>query len=446
MNRVPVPGQIRQFVKHEAAGGVLLLTAAIIALIWANSPWDQHYQDLWATKISIGTGRFHLTESLLHWINDGLMAIFFLMVGLEIKRELLVGELASPRRAALPAIAALGGVLVPAGIYLLLNSGRPGEYGWGIPMATDIAFVVGILAVLGNRIPLGLKVFLIALAIVDDIAAVAVIAVFYTGAIAWESMAWAGLFLIALGGLNWFHIRHPLPYGLLGIGLWVAVFSSGVHATVAGVLLALMIPASTRYNAEEIVDQGRSILDRFNQSRSPGVSILSSGKQQDALSELEELVEGAGAPLYRLEHNLDPWVSFLIVPLFALANAGVSLNTDQLSGRVAIGVVLGLVVGKQVGITLFTLAAVRLGITRLPRGVSMRQVYGASCLAGIGFTMSLFVTDLAFGDPDQDVLRASAKIGILAASLVAGMLGWVLLSARNQPIQNSEPTPETGSD
>ncbi|MDP9353981.1 MAG: Na+/H+ antiporter NhaA [Chloroflexota bacterium] len=427
---------LREFIHNEAFGGVLLLTCALVALAWANSPWRESYHDLWHAKVTLGTVHFHLTESLLHWVNDGLMAIFFFVVGLEIKREVLVGELASPRRAALPAIAALGGVLVPATIYLAVNAGQRGSEGWGIPMATDIAFALGVLTLLGDRVPLGLKVFLTALAIVDDIAAVLVIALFYTAEVHWEALGWAAAFLVALVAANRLHLRQAVVYGFLGLGLWAAVFESGIHATVAGVLLAFTIPARTRLNPDAFVARGRVLLDAFARAGEHGPSILTNGARQEALSELGDAVEGVGAPLQRLEHALHPWVAYVIVPLFALANAGVRIDGDVgaiMGNRVTLGVVVGLVVGKQVGITLFAWLAVRAGLTGLPDGVSWRQVYGAAWLAGIGFTMSLFVADLAFAGTDETELLTAAKLGILAASLIAGGTGWLLLGRQAPP-------------
>jgi NhaA family Na+:H+ antiporter len=422
---------LREFLHDEAFGGILLLVCALTALAWANSPWDDAYARLWNATLAIETDRVHLTLSLRHWVNDGLMALFFVVVGLEIKRELLVGELASPRRAALPAIAALGGVLVPAGIYGLINTGSAGGAGWGIPMATDIAFALGVLALLGDRVPVALKVFLIALAIVDDIAAVLVIALFYTDTVSWPALGVALAFLTALIAANRLHVRWLPAYMLLGFGLWAAVHESGVHATVAGVLLALTIPARTRIDPDAFVSRGRTILAEFERAGAHGSSILTNGPQQEALAELEDAVEGVGAPLQRLEHTLHPWVAFAVVPLFALANAGVTIEGDlasTLGNRVTIGIVLGLVLGKQIGITLFAWLATRAGLTALPDGISWRQIYGTSWLAGIGFTMSLFVADLAFGTTGEVDLLIAAKLGILLASLIAGVAGWLVLT------------------
>ncbi|MBA3335992.1 MAG: Na+/H+ antiporter NhaA [Chloroflexia bacterium] len=424
---------LREFVHNEAFGGILLLACAMIALVWANSPWRESYDDLWSAEVTLGTVHLYLTESLRHWVNDGLMAVFFFVVGLEIKRELLVGELASLRRAALPAIAALGGIVAPAAIYLAINAGHAGAKGWGVPMATDIAFALGVLALLGDRVPLGLKIFLTAVAIVDDIAAVLVIAFFYTSEVVWGALGVGAGMLVLLVLANRLGLRQTWVYGLLGIGLWAAVFNSGVHATVAGVLLALTIPAGTRVDPVAFVAKGRAMLDAFDRAGPDRESILANGARQEALAELENAVEAAGAPLHRLEHALHPWVAFGIVPLFALVNAGVRIEGDAgsiIGNRVTLGVVLGLVLGKQLGVTLAAWLAVRMGVTALPAGVSWPQIYGAGWLAGIGFTMSLFVADLAFADAGEAGVLTAAKLGILAASVVAGAFGWLILTRR----------------
>lgn len=421
---------IREFVHNEAFGGILLLVCAIIAFIWANTRWAHVYDEIWHAKLTLGTVQFQLTESLRHWVNDGLMAIFFFVVGLEIKREVLVGELASPRRAALPAVAALGGVVVPALIYVAVNYGHPGSEGWGVPMATDIAFALGVLAVLGSRVPLRLKVFLTALAIVDDIVAVLVIAIFYNKGLDWTYLGASAGILSVLIVANRLRIRQLWVYGIFGIILWVTVFSSGIHATIAGVLLALTIPAGVRHDPAAFVARSRSIIDEFNEAGPDQESILANAKRQEALAELEDVVEGVGAPLHRLEHALHPWVAFGIVPLFALANAGVHLQGDFgsiVSDRVTLGVICGLVLGKQIGVTLASWLAVRTGVTSLPAGVTWTQIYGAGWLAGIGFTMSLFVADLAFSSEAENEQLNAAKLGILAASLIAGSIGFILL-------------------
>lgn len=417
----------REFARVEASGSILLLLCAVAALTWANSPWARAYFGLWQTQVAIGLGNLVLAKPLLSWINDGLMALFFFVVGLEIKRELLVGALASPRRATLPLAAAVGGMLVPAGLYTALNAGTAGAPGWGIPMATDIAFALGILALLGNRVPVALKVFLAALAIADDIGAVLVIALFYTAEISWLSLGIGASFLIALVGANWAGARHPLLYTLLGVGLWLAFLKSGVHATVAGVLVAMTIPARARINTAEFLAMSRATLDDFEHAGERGEGVLTNRERSAALLKLETACQHVEAPLQRLERAVHPWVTFAILPLFALANAGVALGSHFLSAMthpVGWGVVAGLVAGKPLGITLFAWLAVRGGLAAMLTGVTWRQIFGVSWLGGIGFTMSLFIADLAFGNTP---LLPVAKVGILTASLIAGVVGWLLL-------------------
>jgi NhaA family Na+:H+ antiporter len=434
IDRVTVPSLAKQilrpfqyFIRKSASGGIFLLICALTALVWANSPWASSSTDLWQTRVSFGFGSFSLAKPLLLWINDGLMAVFFFVVGLEIKREVLIGELSTVRQAALPIAAALGGMIVPAGIYFILNRGTATEGGWSIPMATDIAFALGILALLGDRVPLALKVFLTALAIVDDIGAVLVIALFYTAEISWTSLAIGGVLLVLLMAANSFGIRHPLVYALLGAGLWLAFLKSGVHATAAGVLVAMTIPARSRIDAGEFLYNSRAALEEFEQAGASETDVLTSDEQQAAVQALEDGCEAVATPLQRLEHALHPWVAFAIMPVFALANAGVALGSDfsaALMSSLSVGVMAGLVIGKQVGVTLFAWLAVRSGLAALPDSMTWRQVYGASWLAGIGFTMSLFIASLAFGD---STLLSTAKVGILTASLTAGIGGWIIL-------------------
>ena len=392
--------QIRQFFQEffdtEASSGIILIISALVALVWANSPWADSYLSLWQIKLTIGLEGAELSKPILLWINDGLMAIFFLVVGLEIKREILSGELASLKKAALPVAAAVGGMVVPALIYVAFNAGSSSLSGWGIPMATDIAFALGILALLGSRAPLALKIFLTAVAIVDDIGAVLVIALFYTAKISTISLVIAGGFLLALFLANRLRINHPLVYIVLGIGLWVATLKSGVHATIAGVLLAFTIP---------IAGTGHSMAEH--------------GKGRSSL-------------LHRMEHTLHPWVAYAIMPIFALANAGVVLtasSVDNVVSPISLGVVSGLLFGKQIGIMLAAWLMVLSKLAALPDGVTWRHIYGVSWLAGIGFTMSLFITNLAFenGGPS-----AMAKSGILAASLIAGFAGWLILRSAHK--------------
>jgi len=415
------------FLKNKAAGGILLLGCTLLALLWANSPWAGIYTALWDSKFTIGIGSAQLSKPLLLWINDGLMAIFFFLVGLEIKREILVGELASPRQAALPIAAAAGGVVIPAILYALLNAGGPGAAGWGIPMATDIAFALGVLALLGKRIPLSLTIFLTALAIVDDIAAVLVIAMFYTAEISTTALIGGAGCVVALTALNLLHVRWPIAYIGIGLLLWLAVLKSGIHATVAGVVLAFFIPSRTRIDPAGFVHRARGLLSHFEGVTQRGSGLLVNDEQQAALHSLEETVEDVQTPLHRLEHALHPWVSFLIMPVFAFANAGVILDTsaaDAITNPVPLGVFVGLLLGKPAGIFLAAWLAVRLGIAELPSAVRWSHIHGAGWLGGIGFTMSLFVASLAFG---AGPMLSLAKLGILAASAVAACIGSILL-------------------
>ncbi len=425
IDRVLAP--FRDFAHTEASGGIILMVTAALALIWANSPWSESYFDLWSTKLTIGVGDYALSKGLYLWVNDGLMAIFFFVVGLEIKRELLVGELATPRKASLPFAAAMGGAIVPAGIFLALNAGTDSASGWGIPMATDIAFSLGVLALLGSRVPLALKVFLTAFAIVDDLIAVLVIALFYTSNLKIEYLLLAagtfGLLVIA----NRVHISRPLIFGLLGLVLWFAFLKSGVHATIAGVLLAATIPARTRINAERFLEVAEFQIARFRRAGTAGESVLTNPEHLAALHRLQNATEAAESPMQRLEHTLHPWVAFTIVPIFALANAGVDLGTDlgsAVTSTLTLGIIFGLIVGKPVGILAATWIAVRAGVTELPAGINWRQIAGVSFLGGIGFTMSLFIAGLAF---DDALLLDRAKIGILLASIMAGILGYFVL-------------------
>ncbi len=442
--RQPHPGvtrvltPFREFAHTEASGGILLFIATVVALVWANSPWGDQYVDLWHADATIQLGRYGMTMTLSHWINDGLMAIFFFVVGLEIKREFLVGELSSFRQAILPIAAAAGGAILPAAIFVALTIGSDNVRGWGVPMATDIAFALGVLAILGSRIPTGLKVFLTALAIVDDILAVLVIAIFYTDAVEWTYL-FAGIGIIALlMAANFVGIRHIAVYAILGIVVWVAFVESGIHATVAGVLLALTIPARTRIDVDQYIDRSRVAIDEFDSAGEHGRNVLTNHRHLSALQDLETANEQVQSPMQKLEHNLHPLVAFLIVPIFALANAGVSIGDnveEALTSSLSLGIVAGLVLGKQIGITLVAWIMVRAGFSSLPDGVGWRHIYGAACLAGIGFTMSLFIADLAFIDEHR---LALAKIGILAASIVAGIIGFILLRLSTSPNPNEE--------
>ena len=421
----PLVSSVQQFIRMEASGGILLLACAILALVWANSPWSASYFELWATKVSVGFGAFKIDKALSLWINDGLMAIFFFVVGLEIKREILVGELSSPKKAGLALAGALGGMIVPAIMYLLFNLNGEGGNGWGIPMATDIAFALGVLALLGKRAPLSLKIFLTALAIVDDLGAVLVIALFYTANVSANYLLMGFGLLVALVIGSRLGVRRTSFFVFLGILLWIAFLKSGVHATVAGVLLALTIPARRVIDMPSFVSQARELLDRFATNVQPGKT-QPTADQLDSLNALETTIEHIDTPLHRMEHALHGWVAFFIMPVFALANAGVVLGAGtSVMNPITLGIIVGLFVGKGIGITLFSWIAVKLGIAELPENITWRQIQGVSILCGIGFTMSLFIAGLAFEDR---ILLDNAKVGILVGSVVAGVVGSIVLT------------------
>lgn len=431
VRRLMTPFQ--EFFRAESASGVVLLACAAIALIWANSPLAESYFALWETHVIVGGGPIELDYSIHHWINDGLMAVFFFMVGLEIKREIIVGELASPKQAALPIAAAVGGMVVPALVFVAFNAGTPELRGWGIPMATDIAFALGVLALLGSRAPTGLKIFLAALAIVDDLGAVLVIALFYSAGIDWTALLFAAITFIVLLGAGRGGVRRPSVYTALGVVLWYFFLKSGVHATIAGVLLAITIPSRTRINVQDFVGQARGYLQEFEaDGLRPDPAHPLTTRQEYALERLEEAAESVQSPLLSIEHALVPWVAFGIMPLFALANAGVALEADVIAGvgsPVVLGISLGLLLGKPVGVALFAWLAIRLGLAGFPAGVRGMHLVGVGILAGIGFTMSLFIADLAFEGTTLEL----AKVGVLAASTVAGVAGYLLLRALGNP-------------
>ncbi len=430
----PMVEPFQRFIHAQSTGGILLLTATVVAMVWANSPWAGSYAAFWDTPVSLVVGSHALTETLLEWINDGLMAMFFFVIGLEIKREILVGELSSFRQATLPLMAAAGGACLPAVLYSIMNADGPGTRGWGIPMATDIAFSLGILALLGSRVPLALKVFLTALAIADDLMAVLVIALFYTSTISWVNLAVGALFLALLIAANLAGVRHPLVYSVLGIGgLWLAFLLSGVHATIAGVIAAMTIPARTRLTGRQFLIKGKALLDRFEAVLSPDKPPLANREQHRIATHMKAAVQHVESPLQYLEHALHPWVTVVVMPVFALANAGVTLDANigaMLLNPVALGILLGLLVGKPVGIVLSTWLAIRSGLATLPSGVSWSHLWAVGSLAGIGFTMSLFIAGLAF--PHAPSLMA-AKVGILFASTTAGTIGWILLRRIRPP-------------
>lgn len=420
LRRIIAPFEM--FFRTEALGGTVVALATALALAWANSPWAETYDALWETRVRIGAATIGLEKPLVLWVNDLLMAVFFLLVGLEIKRELVTGELNTARKVAVPALAALGGMAVPALLYAAVAHGTPAARGWGIPMATDIAFALGALRLLGARVPAGLVVFLTALAIIDDLGAIFVIALFYAGELSPAAHLAAACFTAALVAMNRLGVRTPRWYLLAGIPLWVAVLKSGVHATVAGVVVGLCVPARARFSRVEVAAQARVLIDAAERG-------VDDAATEDALETLEHVLEEAEAPVRRLEHALHPLVAFVIVPLFALANAGVSLagvSLADLTAPATVGVALGLLLGKQAGVFGTTWLAVRLGLAPLPPGVGWRHILGVSALAGIGFTMSLFVAGLAFGEDAG--LHRQAKVGVLLASVLAGALGTAILA------------------
>jgi Na+:H+ antiporter, NhaA family len=421
---------LERFVRSETSGSILLFGATIAALVWANSPWSSSYFAFWKFPLPLGR-RPLFSLNIHHWIDDGLMVLFFLVVGLEIKREIVKGELSSVRQAALPIIAALGGMILPALIYFALNHSSAGARGWGIPMATDIGFALGILALIGKRIPSSLRVFMLALAIVDDVGAILVIAFFYTPQISISALALAGgiLLLLVVVAIR----RGPLSvYVVLGFFFWAAVLSSGVHATIAGVILGLVAPIRPKRRPEELADDAEPLLENFRNE------VLRNDKSsaEATLTQLDQLLRGTDSIAERLERSIHPWVCFVILPLFALASAGVALSAEQIkqaiSSPIALGVFLGLIAGKAIGITLFSFLAVRSKIAGMTEGLTWPGIAGVGILAGVGFTVALFISGLSF---DDETLIATSKTAVLAASFVAGSMGylWLRFMLKDRP-------------
>lgn len=424
------------FIRTSVSGIGLLLFGTALALLMANSPLSDWYSQFWTTELTIGTEQFGITESLRHLVNDALMALYFFIVGLEIKRELLVGDLREPRHAALPIAAAVGGALTPALIYTVINAGSGGEMGWGIPIGTDTAFTIGILSLFGDRVRPRLFVFLTAFAIVDDILAVLVIAAFYTETIEWPAVGIALILLgiLALANRAGFH-RWPI-YAFGGLGVWLTVFESGIHGTVAGVLVAMTVPARSWINPSEFLSRGRRAMDNFERACDVGRSMLSNGDQQRAVQALERLTQDVETPMTHLGHQVSPWVTYAVLPLFAFANAGIVLTSGlgaALSSSVTWGVILGLIVGKPLGIMVFSWVAVRTNLAMLADEISWMQVAGVATLGGIGFTMSLFIAELAFnGIP----VASAARVGILIGSVIAGAIGYLVLRSTLPPLRD----------
>ena len=426
----------QKFVNIESFSGMLLFGATVIALFLANSPFNEQFQAIWNYRIGVGTSDFQLVKPLLHWINDLLMSVFFFLIGLEIKRELLIGELNSVKKATLPLFAAIGGMLFPVIIFLTLNNNPDTTRAWGVPMATDIAFSLAILTLLGNRVPIGLKVFLIAFAIVDDLGAVLVIAIFYSTSIKW------GLILIAIGMLIILFIlsyrSFYSKYLTLGVGavVWLLFYKAGIHPTIAGVLVAFTVPIRQRINLETYIDKLCEIVANVQNAKDPKTPLLSE-KQIEEVDNLEDWTEKVQSPLQHLEHKLHNWVAYLVMPVFALSNAGVVISGDAHMDLNLAGVIgIGLLLGKLVGITSLSWIGVKTGLAVLPKDVNFKQIIGTGLLAGVGFTMSIFVANLAF--KESPGLLDSAKMGILAGSLVAGISGYLVLRFNSKKKEEEE--------
>lgn len=426
----------QKFVKIESLSGILLFSATILALVWANSPFAHLYNSLWDYKLGIGTEDFALNKPLILWVNDGLMTIFFFLIGLEIKRELLIGELNSPRKAAFPFFAAIGGMVIPVGLFLLLNNNPETLDGWGIPMATDIAFSLAILNLLGKRVPISLKVFLTAFAIVDDLGAVLVIAIFYSSGIEWALLAYAAGLLVILFTLSYWRIYSKYLFALSGLVVWFLFLKAGIHPTIAGVLMALTIPIRQRIGVNVYTRKVSGILEgiKFEEGRKGPVL---SDNQIEQLDDLEDWTSLVQSPLQHLEHRLHNWVAYLVMPIFALANAGIAFSSDMhLESALILNVIVGLFIGKGIGVSLFALGAVKLKLAVLPEGVNYKNIVGVALLAGVGFTMSIFISNLAFGESD---FTDSAKVGILIGSLISGITGYLFLffwSKKDDPVSD----------
>ncbi|WP_116368811.1 Na+/H+ antiporter NhaA [Parahaliea mediterranea] len=422
---------LEEFIHRQTTSGILLMICAVIALVVANSPLRDTYEHFLHTDISLGFGEGLFSLSIHHWINELLMAFFFLVMGLELKRELLVGELSSPSQALLPIVAAVGGMLIPALGYWIFNTSGPGVAGWGIPMATDIAFAIGALSLLGARVPKTLVTFLIALAIVDDLGAVLVIALFYTNKLDLTALLYAGACTGLLVLLNAVGIRRTLPYAIAGALLWMAMLASGIHATIAGVIIAFTIPIRPKFEPEVFIDKVEDSSKKMRKAVWDNPDIIHNNRFRALVSALEDGVHLVQAPAQRAEHALHLPVAYIVIPIFALANAGIPINFSDvgatLGNPITLGVICGLLLGKPLGIAGFTWLALKLNWATLPAGLSMAHVVGVGLLGGIGFTMSIFIADLGFAGNADHLLMA--KTGILLASLLAGLSGFFLLRA-----------------
>ncbi len=417
---------VQKFIRIESFSGILLFGATILALILANSPLREWYDALWQFEIGIKSDNFKLIKPLILWINDGFMAIFFFLIGLEIKREILVGELNSIRKASLPVFAAIGGMLIPMLFYMFQNSNPDTANGWGISMATDIAFSLAILRVLGTRVPLGLKVFLTAFAIIDDIGAVLVIAIFYSNNIAWDLIGYAGILLSILYFLSYRRIHNKYLILTFGLAIWVLFLKAGIHPTIAGILLAFAVPIRQRINEYTFAQKLQQIVGRITEADNTNPLPVLSKKQIEEIDNLQDWTYKVQSPLQQLEHRLHNWVAYLIMPIFAFANAGVGFSQDlNLDTALTMQIIVSLVLGKMFGVTIFAWLGMRLKLAVLPDGVRLVHLFGVAILSGVGFTMSLFIGNLAF--IDQFIYLNSAKTGILIASFIAGLIGYLVL-------------------
>ena len=422
-------GQGRHFFHSQWAGGVILLVCSLIAIVLSNLPWTADwFHHFWHNELSIRAGRFELTSTFEEWVNDGLMVVFFFAVGLEIKREILAGQLASVKQASLPIVGAIGGMVIPALIYAAFNAGTPTASGWGIPMATDIAFALGVLSLFGNRVPLSLKIFLTALAIVDDLGAILVIAIFYSSSINWGVLLLIALvvgLLIALNRLKVYSMKYYLVPSIL---LWLLFLDSGIHATISGVIIAMTIPTRPRFSKSYFMHKTQSLYKHITYYNKPGVELLANEPQHIALEDLRRIARNSISPSQRLEYNLHSTVTFFIMPLFALANAGVLIDPAHLShlfDEQSLGIIAGLVIGKPLGIFGLCWICIKLGLCVLPKMVTWAQFLAVACVGGIGFTMSIFINNLAFNDPE---LISTGKIAILVAAVITGVVSYYMVN------------------
>lgn len=429
---------LTKFIKLETSGSIILFIATVAALILANSPLSSEFLGLWSNTISVNVPGLELSKPVIKWINDGLMVVFFFVIGLEIKRELLAGELNDFKKASLPLIAAIGGMIFPALMFTFLNYGEPGSEGWGIPTATDIAFTLGILQLLGKRVPVGLKVFLMAFAIIDDLGAVLIIAFFYSSNLAWGYIGFALLIITFLFILSAKGFYSKYVFFLMGVIVWILFLKSGIHATIAGVLLALTIPLKRKANTLSFYNNIKDAIDMFvaDCDRTKSETKILSKNQLAALEEIEELAEKTAPPLQYLEHSLHGWIAYLIMPVFALANAGVVFNFGGESNfSLSYSIALSMIFGKTIGIFLFSFISIKLNISELPKNITYKMLLGISVLGGLGFTMSLFINSLAF---TEQALIDSAKMGVLIGSLVAGILGYLILRVALKQSEKNE--------